>query len=374
MREVFVVRQAVATGLGPDIDTTWQGLLQGRSAVGVPERLPADRGGRAGVPRIPAAPAAARKNRVCALARRVLAAVAPIPPGAGIIWTGVKGNAEFIEAGQAAGMPYLAEHYLHWVAHTLGVPPLGFELNAACASSTAGIAIGALKIARGEYGAVLVCAADVATDFVRSGFSALKALSPTRCRPFDRARDGMCLGEGAVAILLADADTARACGLVPLARLSGWGLSNDATHITAPAADGTGLAAALEAALRTSGTAADEVGAFCAHGTGTVFNDAMELNAIERLFGDRRLPVFSIKGAVGHTLGAAGGIDAAVCIRALAERRVPPTAGLETPEPRASGRASGFPQGFDGRCILTSNSGFGGVNAALMLHSPEPIK
>ncbi len=93
----------------------------------------------------------------------------------------------------------------------------------------------------------------------------------------------------------------------------------------------------------------------------------MELAAVEAVFGARRLPVFSIKGAVGHTLGAAGGIDAAVCVQALAQRQVPPTAGLETPEPGAEGRVSSRAQDFDGRNILTSNSGFGGVNAALLL-------
>jgi 3-oxoacyl-[acyl-carrier-protein] synthase II len=93
----------------------------------------------------------------------------------------------------------------------------------------------------------------------------------------------------------------------------------------------------------------------------------MELAAVEAVFGERRFPVFSIKGAIGHTLGAAGGIDAAVCVNAFAERQLPPTAGLESPEPRAEGRVSRCPQAFDGGNILTSNSGFGGINAALLL-------
>ncbi len=89
------------------------------------------------------------------------------------------------------------------------------------------------------------------------------------------------------------------------------------------------------------------------------------------VFGDRRFPVFSIKGAIGHTLGAAGGIEAAICVRALAERLIPPTAGMETPEPKAAGRVSTHPQAFNGRKVLTSNSGFGGVNAALMLNAVQ---
>jgi 3-oxoacyl-(acyl-carrier-protein) synthase len=116
-----------------------------------------------------------------------------------------------------------------------------------------------------------------------------------------------------------------------------------------------------------AGVRPDEVQAFCAHGTGTVFNDSMELAAVEAVFGERRFPVFSIKGAIGHTLGAAGGIDAAVCVNALAERQLPPTAGLESPEPRAEGRVSRYSQAFEGGNILTSNSGFGGINAALLV-------
>jgi 3-oxoacyl-[acyl-carrier-protein] synthase II len=95
----------------------------------------------------------------------------------------------------------------------------------------------------------------------------------------------------------------------------------------------------------------------------------MELKAIEAVFGERRFPIFSIKGAIGHTLGAAGGIDAAICAHALACRLVPPTVGLQNPEPKAAGRVSNQAQAFEGRNILTSNSGFGGVNAALVIES-----
>jgi 3-oxoacyl-[acyl-carrier-protein] synthase II len=288
-----------------------------------------------------------------------------------VVWTGIKGNAEYIEADQNLKMPFLPEHYHRWVAERLGIGPLGFDINAACASSTVGMAIGAQKIGRGEYGSVLICAADVVSRFVFTGFSVMKALTPTMCRPFDKIRDGMCIGDGAAAILLADAKTARKHKLDKCAQLSGWGISNDANHITGPSRDGAGLVAAIETALGMAGLSPDDTQAFCAHGTGTVFNDRTELEAIETVFGDRRFPVFSIKGAVGHTLGAAGAIDAAICAHALAHKLVPPTAGVETPEPKAAGRVSNRAQAFEGRNILTSNSGFGGVNAALVLQAVQ---
>lgn len=357
MRNVFIVKQAVATVLGPGLTASWEGLLSGGSAFG------------AGRPVLSAPAPGAGENRVCALTRSVLDMLRPVPAGAGLFWTGIKGNAEFIESGQAAEMPWLAEHYGKWAAGLIGAGSASWEINAACASSTVGMALAAHKIASGELGCAVVCGGDAATGFIARGFAALKALTPARCRPFDLNRDGMCLGDGAVAVLLADAATARRHRLEPLAKISGWGVTNDANHITGPSADGVGLARAIAGALMAAGLKPDEVEAFCAHGTGTVFNDGMELAALETVFGGRRFPVFSVKGAIGHTLGAAGGIDAAICVQALAERRIPPTAGLETPAPGAVGRVSDRIQTFAGRNILTSNSGFGGVNAALLLRA-----
>lgn len=369
MPDVFVVKHSMATSLGNSVEATWQRLLKGHSALDAIRRFQADRLTSQKACCIPDLRPAAGENRVCALTRRVLDHITPVPPGTCVVWAGIKGNAEYIEADQSLETPWLPEHYHRWVAERLGIDPLGFDINAACATSTVAMAIGAQMIARGEYGSVLICAADVVTRFVFTGFSVLKALTPTICRPFDQTRDGMCIGDGAVAILLADAHTARRHKLNKLARLSGWGISNDAHHITGPSPDGAGLVIAIETALGMAGLSPDDTQAFCAHGTGTLFNDTMELAAIEAVFGDRRFPVFSIKGAVGHTLGAAGGIDAAICAHALGHKLIPPTVGLETPEPRAAGRVSHRAQAFDGRNILTSNSGFGGVNAALVLHA-----
>ena len=366
MQDVYIVKNAIVTGLGNSLAENWAKLLDGCSAIDIVDRFQTEGLSSRKASCTTHLPAPG-ENRVCALVRDVLSQVKPVPSGTGIVWAGIKGGAEFIETGRKKEMPYLPEHYRQWVAEILGIANRGFEVNAACASSTVGMALGALKIARGEFGAILVCAADVVTAFVFNGFSALKALTPSVCRPFDRNRNGMSIGDGAVAILLADAATARKHNLERLARVSGWGISNDANHITGPARDGSGLAVALETALNRAAIRADDVQAYCAHGTGTVFNDAMELAAIKTTFGDRRLPVFSVKGAVGHTLGAAGGIDASICVRALSSKRVPPTVGLKKPEKGGAGRVANQAQFFGGQNILTSNSGFGGVNAAVFL-------
>ncbi len=151
----------------------------------------------------------------------------------------------------------------------------------------------------------------------------------------------------------------------------GWGIANDADHITGPARDGRGLIDAIRSALRQANLSAEDISAFCAHGTGTVFNDAMELTAIENIFGDRCFPLFSIKGALGHTLGAAGALETAISVKAAQKRLIPPTYGLLNPEKRVVGRALNKVQELKGDIVLTSNSGFGGLNAALIIGRPK---
>jgi len=243
----------------------------------------------------------------------------------------------------------------------------GICVSASCASSTIAVAHGAALIESGRAEAVLVCCADLITEYAFAGFSALKALSPFPCRPFDRDRKGLSLGEGAAALLLMNAARARRENLDQLGTVLGWGISNDATHITAPAKNGRGLVQAVNQALRSAQRKREEITAISAHGTGTVYNDLMELNAFGQVFGKRRLPIYSIKGAIGHTLGAAGGLEIILGLKALSARMIPPTVGFANPEKGAEGQVSSGPQAVSGDYLLTTNSGFGGVNAALVL-------
>ena len=124
---------------------------------------------------------------------------------------------------------------------------------------------------------------------------------------------------------------------------------------------------AVDRALRAAGLNPDAIAAISAHGTGTVYNDLMELRAFRQVFGTRKVPMHSVKGSIGHTLGAAGGIEAILGLKALAARTIPPTVGFENPEDSASGKVSREPQMVSGDFLLTTNSGFGGVNAAIVL-------
>lgn len=369
MNEVLVANSSVVSGIGNSIYEMWPALCAGRSAIKAVDRFQTDRLEYHDGACVDGLAPGAGKNMICDLISGALDQIRPLPPETFVIWTGIKGDVQFIEGmveGKGGTTLYLSRHYREWVCSYLGIPDNGLEVNAACASSTVGLALGAQMISEGRRSSVLVCGADIVSRFIFTGFSSLRGLSATKCRPFDRDRDGLCLGDGAAAILLVNRETEERFSHTPLARLTGWGISNDANHITGPAKDGRGLISSIRSALDQAGISANEVEAFCAHGTGTSYNDAMELTALESVFGQRRFPLFSVKGAIGHTLGAAGAIEAAISIRSMNEGRVPPTAGLINPEERAAGRATDREQVFPGNNILTTNSGFGGCNAALI--------
>lgn len=372
MKNVYIAKTAIATGLGETLEDNWLRLNQAQSAIDTILHFSTDRLPYHHAACLPDLRQSRTTDHTRALMQRVLDHIKPIPANTDIIWTGIKGNAEAIENGGDNTNHYLPAQYRQWVADTMGTTARGVTVNAACAAATVGLALGAQKIALGDTDNVLVCGADLVSRFVHTGFSALKALTKTTCRPFDRQRDGMCLGDGAFAILLTGTQAAKEETRTFRVRLAGWGIANDAVHITGPARDGRGLTAAVRTALEMAAVPPDEVEAFCAHGTGTVYNDGMEMAAINTLFGDRRFPVFSIKGAIGHTLGAAGGIETALCHHALAHKYVPPTIGSKDPERAATGRVLSATQHFGGHNILTTNSGFGGVNGALLLQTVAP--
>jgi len=175
------------------------------------------------------------------------------------------------------------------------------------------------------------------------------------------------LGEGAAIIVLVSEALAVRENRLCLGTIRGWGVANDATHITAPARDGCGLIQAIRQALRRAAVTPDEIAAIGAHGTGTVYNDQMELTAFRAVFGERIPPLHASKGAIGHTLGAAGGIELAIGLKALARQQAPPTVGLRCPMAGTETLVHAEPVAFRGDCLLRCNSGFGGINAVLVL-------
>ena len=198
-----------------------------------------------------------------------------------------------------------------------------------------------------------------------SGFASLGALSASAARPYDAERDGLTLGEAAAAVAVTSPEAAERYGFRPLGRIAGWGESCDAAHITAPDLSGRHLAGAIRRALESAGNPA--IAGVVGHGTGTRYNDEAEINALHTVFGGNAPPLFSLKGNLGHTLGATGVIQAAVAAELLKLRRMPPQAGLRTPAAGAEKMVSGEVRLLGAGAILSLNVGFGGLNSALIV-------
>lgn len=375
MRRAWIAEAAAVTALGPDLDALWNALLAGRSGVRPVARFPTGSYQSRFAALVEDLRSEPGRSLVQAILGRLLGQLPPLPGGCALLTASTKAGVDGLERlarGEENDPRDLVFGPLaEGIRDRLGLGGPAFNVNAACASSTIALARAAAWVVSGRFDCVLVCCMDAITEFVFSGFSALKALSADPCRPFDRDRTGLSLGDGAAALLVMSEAAVERAGRRPLGAVRGWGISNDAFHITAPARDGCGLIRAARQALASAGIGPEDVAAVSAHGTGTVYNDAMELTAFRAVFGNRKVPMHSIKGAIGHTLGAAGGIEAAVALRALEAQKIPPTVGLQVADSEAEGWVSAESLPFSGRYLLTSNSGFAGINAALVLERGE---
>jgi 3-oxoacyl-(acyl-carrier-protein) synthase len=373
----------VVSPLGVGVCAFWDGLMTGRSAIGPITGFPADDLSPRAAAEVRDV-ARADPDRAGAFAVRA-AAEAMADAGLeaetcsrrrmGVALGTTLGGMQLFERWLAGGgaapaeverIPYYAPAVR--VARAVGCHGPVATAQLACASGTHAIALAAEWIRRGRADVVLAGGTDLLCRFVVAGFNCLKATADV-VRPFDMDRRGLALGEGAAIVVLEEEAHAAHRRAPAQARLLGVGAAADATHMTAPDREGGGAARALEAALADAGTPPDAVGFVSAHGTGTPYNDAMEAVAIARVFGPQRVPVNSIKGAIGHTLGAAGAFEAVLCVRVLAEAVIPPTAGLMTVDPACGGLdlVRGAPRRHPVPAAVSSSSGFAGTNAALVL-------
>ena len=209
---------------------------------------------------------------------------------------------------------------------------------------------------------------DSLSEMVFSGFDSLQALSPTVCRPFDVRRDGLALGEGAALITLETLEGATRRGASILGEIIGYASSIDQHHLTQPHPQGSTTQAVMKAASACAGVTPEDIGYVNAHGTGTVLNDSSEAMAISEWAGRRAasLPVSSTKANIGHLLGAAGAVEAVVCLMVLNEQWLPPETAFESPDPLCRFPVVSKPQDADMNVALSNSFGFGGVNATLI--------
>jgi 3-oxoacyl-[acyl-carrier-protein] synthase II len=243
----------------------------------------------------------------------------------------------------------------------------------ACAASTHAIGNAARLIVSGRCDAVLTGGSEAPmTPVSRAGFANMTALSAVGVsRPFDAARDGFVMAEGAAVLVLELLDNAVARGARILGEVVGAASNADAHHITAPSPGGAGAVACMELALADAGLRPDDIGHINAHGTSTPLNDAAEADAIAKLFGDR-VPVTSTKGVTGHALGAAGALEAAAVLLSIERALIPPTAGSEARDPELApiDVVIGAARPWTPAPTLSNSFGFGGHNGCLVIAPP----
>ena len=265
------------------------------------------------------------------------------------------------------------------VSMKLGLKGINYSPVSACATGTDAIGQAFDLIVKGDIDYAVAGGSEAAIcPIAVAGFDSCRALSSNQdpesaCRPFDKERDGFILGEGAGILLLENYDIAVKRGANILAEVVGYGASSDAHHITQPSPGGEGAARAMNLALKRAKVNADEIKYINAHGTSTPLNDKFETMSIKTVFGnDTKIPISSTKSMTGHLLGAAGGIEAVFCIKALQDQVAPPTINYKNPDDDCDldyipnqARETSL------EMVMSNSLGFGGHNASLIFSKPK---
>ena len=346
---VHILGAAAVTPLGSTVRENGDALLAGGNCF-VPPRHFDSRGRLLGVdPELDGGKGGSRMERLlCKLAG---ALEFTIPVGTRLFAATTVGTIDLLEQGRELDT---AQEFLR-LAERIFHSPDGILVSAACASGQTAAAMAARQLRCGFCRHALVIGADITSEFVTTGFAALGALSRTFCRPYDRDRDGLTLGEGAAALLLSSEGPG-------MGRLVAAAENCDAAHITSPDLSGNRLAAVCRQLL-----GGDVPAAVIGHGTGTGYNDQAEIAALQSVFPEGTPPLFSLKGNLGHTLGATGVLQAALGLEFARRRLLPPQAGLRSPMPGAN--VSSAVRSIGTGRILSLNVGFGGLNSAVVLES-----
>ncbi len=283
---------------------------------------------------------------------------------------------EWILRGQKAVNRALIARYgstllpIH-VARAIGATGMVLTLPAACAAGNYAIGFAADFIRSGRADVVVTGAAELLQELQFSGFVRLAAMAPERCQPFDLNRQGLLLGEGAGLLVLESEAHATRRGARLMAEVRSYGLSCDAYHITRPHPDATGSIRAMRTAIERSGVTPAEVDFVNAHGTGTRHNDLAESKVVHEIFGDRRVPISSMKSMLGHCMGAASALEAIGCVFTIETGIYPPTIGYETRDPECDLEVvANVARRGKGDVVVNNSLAFGGYNAVTVFARP----
>ncbi len=291
-------------------------------------------------------------------------------------------HSKLVEAGPSRVSPFYIPMLISniapgQIAIAVGAKGPNYVLTSACASATHSIGSAYTEIVMGRCDAMITGGAEsTITPMGISGFTSMKALctkyndSPEKAsRPFDAERGGFVMGEGAGMLLLESLDSALDRGAHIYAEVVGFGASDDANHMVAPLETGEGMALAMKRALQDAQVDPDEIDSINAHGTSTHANDEAETKAIKQVFGDhaKNIAICSNKSQLGHLLGAAGGVESVLSVLTLDTGMVPGTINLENPDPVCDlNYMPDGPKKLDPKYVLCSNFGFGGTNASML--------
>jgi len=253
------------------------------------------------------------------------------------------------------------------IAEDLGIHDFSGTISTACSSSVNTIMFGAELIRSGRLDRVVAGGTDSLTKFTINGFNTLMILDKNPCRPFDESRNGLTLGEGAAFVLLESEEMLQKTGRKPICEVSGYANANDAYHQTASSPEGTGAFLAMKKAIEKAGIDLSDISYINAHGTATINNDLSEGIAVKRLFEDRIPPFSSTKPFTGHTLGAAGAVEAVFSCMAITHGCIFPNLNFSNPIPEIGLiPAIQFMDGLNVRHVLSNSFGFGGNNSSVV--------
>ena len=410
-RRVVITGLGALTPLGNDVESSWKNLIAGKSGAAPITQFDSSDfyvHFACEVKDFDATEFIERKQtrRMDRFAHLIVAAARMAEQDAGLdiaeephrigaaIATGIGGlkafqdcHAELLERGPDRVNPFSIPEIIPnmgaaWVSMQLGTQgPLSSQCTACAASNMAiGYGLDAIRLGRAD---VMLCGGTEApvTEVGIAGFSAMRALSrrndePEKAsRPFDAGRDGFVMGEAGAVVVLEELEHARARGAKIYAELLGYGVSSDAQHITEPDPSGKNPARAMTMAFSDAGISPDEIDYINAHGTSTPLGDAAETRVIKYALGEenaRKTPISSTKGATGHCLGAAGGVEAMFCTLAIQEGVLPPTINLESSDPECDlDYIPNEAREADVRISVSNSFGFGGHNACIVLRRFE---
>jgi 3-oxoacyl-[acyl-carrier-protein] synthase II len=405
MKRVVVTGLGAITPVGNDVESTWRAAVDGESGIdfirsfdasGFPVRIAAEVNGFD--PGSVASPKEARR-----LDRNVLLALGAAkeamadaglngfdPARVGVVFgSAIGGFLGIMEQGDVLrerGPDRVSPHFLPnvlvdsasgQIAISLGLRGPNYAVVSACATGSHAVGEAAELIRRGDADAVLAGGTEACMHpLILAGFCAMRGLAaedehpPRASRPFDATRAGFVIGEGAAVLILEELEAARARGATTYAEVVGYGASNDAYHMAAPDPESVGVAEMMRAALKRGGLEPEDVDYINAHGTSTPLGDLAETKAIKDVFGDHayELAVSSTKSVMGHTFGAAGAIEAMMCVLAIRDGVLPPTINYETPDPECDlDYVPNEARKADVKVALSNAMGLGGHNGCVIL-------